>query len=336
MTMIVTEEQAKQINSIDFGKTIDVELNIGTTDNLKLKKYKYFVEFVKYDRELDKFYFNIVTLKNDSLGKGIYEINNDVIVYRLVFQINTTGISLFNTLHIPMAISNKALDVVQTKFINKLINPILKEEEMSEDLQKLEDERYEFFKKANDYIEDFEHSLEDNRRLLSGEPKAKSEFDYINDMSDVWGYFMSRGGVDLLDKFFQSYSDYVQDFYKSNKTGKPHEILDYFHNDYEPVQREKHKALSFTDDVEKMIDFMTLTKWEFLQSYSYLTEEEYDVTEGDMNQNWYKIMNNLFLVLVDRLKNISAACPQLAKDLAIIPLTLALKHEVVANVREGV
>ena len=32
------------------------------------------------------------------------------------------------------------------------------------------------------------------------------------------------------------------------------------------------------DDEEKMVDFEILTKEEFLSSYSYLTEEEYDMT----------------------------------------------------------
>ena len=35
----------------------------------------------------------------------------------------------------------------------------------------------------------------------------------------------------------------------------------------------------FTDDKEKMIDFKILSKTEFLSSYSYLTEEEYDLTK---------------------------------------------------------
>jgi hypothetical protein len=35
----------------------------------------------------------------------------------------------------------------------------------------------------------------------------------------------------------------------------------------------------FTDDIEKMKDFKLLTKAKFLSSYSYLTEEEYDLTE---------------------------------------------------------
>ena len=38
------------------------------------------------------------------------------------------------------------------------------------------------------------------------------------------------------------------------------------------------KITPFVDDGEKMRDFFDLTKEEFLKSYSYLTEEEYDVT----------------------------------------------------------
>jgi len=39
---------------------------------------------------------------------------------------------------------------------------------------------------------------------------------------------------------------------------------------------------SFTDDVDKMKDFYTLSKKEFLQSYSYLTELEYDLTKKEV------------------------------------------------------
>lgn len=39
------------------------------------------------------------------------------------------------------------------------------------------------------------------------------------------------------------------------------------------------KITPFVDDGEKMRDFFDLTKEEFLESYSYLTEEEYDATE---------------------------------------------------------
>ncbi len=36
--------------------------------------------------------------------------------------------------------------------------------------------------------------------------------------------------------------------------------------------------IDFIDDKEKMNDFEKLSKKEFLESYSYLTEEEYDST----------------------------------------------------------
>ena len=41
--------------------------------------------------------------------------------------------------------------------------------------------------------------------------------------------------------------------------------------------------INFLDDEEKMYDFERLTKEEFLFSYSYLSEEEYNLTR--MKQN---------------------------------------------------
>jgi len=35
----------------------------------------------------------------------------------------------------------------------------------------------------------------------------------------------------------------------------------------------------FCDDAEKMVDFHQLSKQEFLESYSYVTEQEYLLTE---------------------------------------------------------
>lgn len=42
---------------------------------------------------------------------------------------------------------------------------------------------------------------------------------------------------------------------------------------------------NFYDDYEKMLDFKILSKEAFLQSYSYLTEEEYDRTNEIVNKN---------------------------------------------------
>ena len=45
------------------------------------------------------------------------------------------------------------------------------------------------------------------------------------------------------------------------------------------------KYKDFYDDEEKMRDFRHLTKQQFLESYSYLTEEEYNLTRARVNRN---------------------------------------------------
>lgn len=44
------------------------------------------------------------------------------------------------------------------------------------------------------------------------------------------------------------------------------------------MKTEQIKYTDFTDDAEKMKDFYRISKEEFLKSYSYLTEIEYDLT----------------------------------------------------------
>jgi hypothetical protein len=54
------------------------------------------------------------------------------------------------------------------------------------------------------------------------------------------------------------------------------------------------EILSFAADPEKMADFENLTKVEFLKSYSYLTEEEYDATKTEVaicNPTFYSNKN---------------------------------------------
>lgn len=51
---------------------------------------------------------------------------------------------------------------------------------------------------------------------------------------------------------------------------------------------EDNTYCDFCNDEEKMADFWILTKEEFLLSYSYLTEEEYDLTALRMAQNYVK------------------------------------------------
>ena len=53
---------------------------------------------------------------------------------------------------------------------------------------------------------------------------------------------------------------------------------------------------SFIDDEEKMIDFNTLTKEQFLNSYSYITEQEYDNTLKQLEVTQWVNQKNIFLV----------------------------------------
>lgn|GEM_PF-3173396 len=54
------------------------------------------------------------------------------------------------------------------------------------------------------------------------------------------------------------------------------------------------KPYTFIEDKEKMKDFLKLNKWDFLKSYSYLYEEEYDATVWEYikrTRNAYKIQD---------------------------------------------
>ncbi len=52
------------------------------------------------------------------------------------------------------------------------------------------------------------------------------------------------------------------------------------------------KDVDFSDDKEKMKDFYILSKLEFLKSYSYLTEREYDNTKRRVSR-WAKRVHTL-------------------------------------------
>lgn len=49
---------------------------------------------------------------------------------------------------------------------------------------------------------------------------------------------------------------------------------------------------NFLDDLDKMYDLLTITKEEFLQSYSYINEESYDLTLADVKPVDDTIENN--------------------------------------------
>ena len=60
-----------------------------------------------------------------------------------------------------------------------------------------------------------------------------------------------------------------------------------FTNDQTPNMIKTKTYTDFCDDAEKMIDFVNLSKREFLSSYSYLTEIEYNLTRSKYRENGY-------------------------------------------------
>ena len=62
------------------------------------------------------------------------------------------------------------------------------------------------------------------------------------------------------------------------ETGVDNDTKDILVGALTELYKSNQKLTDFTDDKEKMRDFFLLTKEEFLRSYSYLTEIEYDLT----------------------------------------------------------
>jgi len=58
-----------------------------------------------------------------------------------------------------------------------------------------------------------------------------------------------------------------------------------FENDQTPNMQKLGEYTDFYDDEEKMKDFQELSKDEFLASYSYLVEEEYNLTRMKEKEN---------------------------------------------------
>lgn len=81
--------------------------------------------------------------------------------------------------------------------------------------------------------------------------------------------------------------------------GIDNELLSKFNDLTMKIQRE----YSFIDDIAKMYDFTRLSKYEFLKSYSYLDEGEYDATQyvyNNMSKEEKEVIDNLSLEDVDK------------------------------------
>ena len=58
-----------------------------------------------------------------------------------------------------------------------------------------------------------------------------------------------------------------------------------FTSDETPNMIKTKTYADFCDDAEKMLDFVKLNKNEFLSSYSYITELEYNITRSKYREN---------------------------------------------------
>ena len=72
--------------------------------------------------------------------------------------------------------------------------------------------------------------------------------------------------------------------------------------------------INFINDEEKMVDFFLISKDEFLQSYSYLMEKEYDLTLNkviEMKLDW---INNF--LSIEKFAEHYTICENIAKLIA--------------------
>lgn len=73
--------------------------------------------------------------------------------------------------------------------------------------------------------------------------------------------------------------------------------------EYDNAIEEMNNQLAFIDDKAKMYDFTRLSKYEFLKSYSYLDEREYDVTQyiyNNMSKEEKEAIDNISLEDIDK------------------------------------
>ncbi|MBR1637826.1 MAG: hypothetical protein IJ688_00400 [Treponema sp.] len=120
-------------------------------------------------------------------------------------------------------------------------------------------EDYKFYtsKEGNAYILDVSEDY-------SGEGSRANNFDILTLAHD-----MAEKALD------EEYHDYTEESYKRLDS-----LYKTYRHHFNPETN-----LSFTDDIDKMRDFDSLSKDEFLSSYGYLTEEEYDATAKELKEH---------------------------------------------------
>ena len=137
--------------------------------------------------------------------------------------------------------------------------PTISVEQAADILRYSRYEDYKFYtaKEGNAYILDVSEDY-------SGEGSRANNFDILTLVHD-----MAEKALD------EEYHDYTEESYKRLDS-----LYKTYRHHFNPETN-----LSFTDDIDKMRDFDSLSKDEFLSSYSYLTEEEYDATAKELKEH---------------------------------------------------
>lgn len=137
--------------------------------------------------------------------------------------------------------------------------PTISVEQAADILRYSRYEDYKFYtaKEGNAYILDVSEDY-------SGEGSRANNFDIITLAHD-----MAEKALD------EEYHNYTEESYKRLDS-----LYKTYRHHFNPETN-----LSFTDDIDKMRDFDSLSKDEFLSSYGYLTEEEYDATAKELKEH---------------------------------------------------
>ena len=113
--------------------------------------------------------------------------------------------------------------------------------------------------------------------VFDGGNGFRVDLEQTGDEINVWLYHKDCGVKQYMLGLLFSQTDGIIDTLDIIERNLPDHI-ELYKNDYAPELICEDTRLDFCDDEEKMVDFRNLTKEEFLLSYSYLTEEEYDAT----------------------------------------------------------
>lgn len=94
--------------------------------------------------------------------------------------------------------------------------------------------------------------------------------------------------------------DTLKDYWEKNNIDTD------MYGEYDNAIDEINRELSFIDDKAKMYDFTKLSKYEFLKSYSYINEREYDATQyvyENMGKEEKETIDNITLADVKECEN---------------------------------